>query len=499
MNTKPRIFIGSSIESLIVAEAIKANFEFENVEARIWNEDLFTPDDFTLNKLIQFTKSFDIAIFVWASDDKVEIENRNITKKQPRDNVILEAGMFYASLGKDRVFLFAPQEDTPKIPSDLLGLTPIRYKLPSDGNYKSELNYGVSKIKKIIKEIGVLNRDEIDNLPYQIFGSLDRAKNSIVQHCINSTEIKILSNKGLEFFGSDSSIVSLADILKYKKLRQIKVLLLSPKSRWINRGLMALRKYESLDDFRNELTATHKILEIGMKKIITDTKIEGSGIKYHLGEPYFRFIMTDNDVFVSTYAENPSTQVRDLPVYHFKNSFGSLYGSLKKHFNDYWKNNAEVGATISEFIDVEVSAGGLVYCKVEGRTYILLIQREDGSWVLPKGHKKRNEKNLEITVLREITEETSISASQLEIIKKIDSYSFDETADKIGINKLNHFYLVVCNNSSLPLLTTDPDHILAKWYDINDEIPFLFYNYQKIIISETIKNEFDINIKINPK
>ena len=72
MNKKIRIFIGSSAESLKVAQAIKANFEHDSdIEVRIWNENLFKPGQYTLDDLIRFTKSFDFGIFVWANDDKV--------------------------------------------------------------------------------------------------------------------------------------------------------------------------------------------------------------------------------------------------------------------------------------------------------------------------------------------------------------------------------------------------------------------------------------------
>ncbi|MBK8853211.1 MAG: nucleotide-binding protein [Saprospiraceae bacterium] len=145
---KIRIFIGSSVESLIISKAIKANFQYDQIEVRIWSDDLFKPGEYTLDELLKFTKSFDFAIFVWADDDYIENTNRKIKQTQPRDNVILEAGIFYGSLGRERVFLFAPSDNNPKIPSDLLGLSTIRYNTPTDENYIAELEVGVNKIKK---------------------------------------------------------------------------------------------------------------------------------------------------------------------------------------------------------------------------------------------------------------------------------------------------------------------------------------------------------------
>ncbi|WBX98950.1 TIR domain-containing protein [Chryseobacterium gambrini] len=496
--TKTRIFIGSSAESLKIAKAIKANFQFDNLEVRIWSDDLFRPGEYTLDELLKFTKSFDFAIFVWADDDNIEIVSRKIQQTQPRDNVILEAGMFYSSLGRDRVFLFAPNDNNPKIPSDLLGLSTIRYNTPSDNNYVAELEIGVSKIKKIIFERGPLQKTKQDSLPIKIYHSLEDAKKTIIEKCFNSEEIKILSNKGLEFFGSDNSIISNADINKFKNLKQLKILLLSTKSSWLNRGFMALRKYETIEDVMNELNSTHKILEIGMLKFLKGKYLLNSGIKHHFGEPFFRFILTDYSVFVSTYAENPTTQVRDLPVYEFNKEFGSLYGSLRKHFNDLWKNNSEYGETYKEIKDVEISAGGILILNSDGEKHIALVEREDGSWVLPKGHKNTNEIDTEQTAIREVSEETGIPTNEINSIKKIDSYTFDETANYHKSSKINYFYLMeYIGAESLPVLKTDPDHKSAKWWKLSDELPFLFYSYQKIVITEIMKNAYNIDVKIN--
>ena len=48
-------------------------------------------------------------------------------------------------------------------------------------------------------------------------------------------------------------------------------------------------------------------------------------------------------------------------------------------------------------------------------------------------------------------------------------------------------------------LHTDFEHLSAKWWNIREELPFLFYIYQKILISETIKTVFDVDVKINER
>ena len=336
-------------------------------------------------------------------------------------------------------------------------------------------------------------------LAVRIYQNLEEAKPYIIEKAKNAQEIKILANKGIEFFGSDSSIISLADYEEYRKIKRLKIVLLSPKSTWINRGFMALRKYESIDDFKSELNSTHVIVEMGMKKFLKELSLEKSGIKYQKGEPYFRFIMIDDTVFVSSYAENPSEQVRDLPVYEIKKDYGSLYGALKKHFNGLWVNNSVYGKTFKENIDIEISAGGFVFCKHNSSVWLALVQREDGSWVLPKGHKKIKDNSLEETAIREVSEETGLKTSKMRCLRKIDTYSYDETAEELAINKINHFYLIEYVSEEINELHTDFEHLSAKWWNIEKELPFMFYVYQKILINETIKKEFNVEAKIHER
>ena len=381
------------------------------------------------------------------------------------------------------------------MPSDLLGVTYIDFSEGKKAKAEMDLRDWLYDLSKSSSK----DTANDDYLTVRTFQNLEAAKPYIIEKAKNALEIKILANKGLEFFGSDSSIISLAEYKNYYKLKRLKMVLLSPESSWINRGLMALRKYESIDDFKSELESTHIIVEMGMKKFLKELHLEKSGIKYQKGEPYFRFIMIDDTVFVSTYAETPSEQVRDLPVFEIKKDYGSLFGSLKKHFNDLWVNNSVYGKTFKENIDIEISAGGFVFCKQNSKIFLALVQREDGSWVLPKGHKKIKDFSIEETAIREVSEETGLQASKLKCLRKIDTYSYDETAEELAVNKINHFYLMEYISDEVNELHTDFEHLSAKWWNIEEELPFMFYIYQKILINETIKREFNIDAIIHER
>src|SRR5215469_3138659 len=87
-NLFPRVFVGSSSESLPAARGLKANLE-QAAEVRIWDEGLFAAGNYTLEDLASFTGSFDFAIFIFGADDSVS--SRGAHFSAPRGNVVLEA------------------------------------------------------------------------------------------------------------------------------------------------------------------------------------------------------------------------------------------------------------------------------------------------------------------------------------------------------------------------------------------------------------------------
>jgi 8-oxo-dGTP pyrophosphatase MutT (NUDIX family) len=482
-----RVFIGSSTESLPVARGLKANLE-EHAEVRIWDEDLFTPGRYTLEELLDVTASFDFAIFVWTGDDAVH--SRGVQFTSPRDNVILEAGLFYGRLGRDRVFLCAAKGSSVKTPSDLLGLKILSFQEPSDANYRAAAGSAAAVIVSRIRALGAIR-----NAPPQlaagpgvdIYPSFLAARAEIVDACKNAREIKALSNKGLAFFGLDDSVVSIAEIANYAKLQRIHVLLMHVESPWINRGLIELRHYESIASYKKELGASHAIVESSMVRLRSMINLSRSEIRYHEAEPCFRIVMTEDVAFVSSYAEHPSIQVRDIPVFACKAEQGSLYGAFQRYFNDIWQNSSYAGVPpAGRKQSPEVSAGGIVFTTVNGADYVALVQRHDGGWVLPKGHRSGGEE-LRATAVREVSEETGLERSSLLVREKLDAYASDETGEMYDEQKVVHFFVMRYAGDELPPLTADVDHRDARWWNTAEELPNIHYPYQRTLLAETME------------
>ena len=147
---KPTVFIGSSGESLPVVRALFRLLEGD-FEIQPWNADIFTPGSIGLQALIGRVDQVDFAIFVFTGDDLTI--SRGIEKSSPRDNVTFELGLFMGQLGHERTLIVYDREDAPKLPTDLLGVTVLRYT-PSS-NLMASLTGVASELTQHLKNLGV--------------------------------------------------------------------------------------------------------------------------------------------------------------------------------------------------------------------------------------------------------------------------------------------------------------------------------------------------------
>ncbi|MBD0379087.1 NUDIX hydrolase [Paenibacillus sedimenti] len=94
----------------------------------------------------------------------------------------------------------------------------------------------------------------------------------------------------------------------------------------------------------------------------------------------------------------------------------------------------------------EISAGGVVYRKQDGRLQVQMIQDRYGKITLAKGKMEPGE-TVEQTALREILEETGI---QGRIIEPVEIIAYQYTNPSLGVvDKEVHYYLVEAVDGSL--------------------------------------------------
>ena len=152
-NRRPVVFIGSSKESLPIAEAIKSNLDDKDIIVHLWTEGVFGASQFALTELEKQVQESDFAVLVLGADDIVE--SRSEISDAPRDNVIFELGLFMGALSHERTFMVIPRDFNIKIPTDLLGLIPLKYEADDSNEYPNLLGPVCEQLRHTIKKMDV--------------------------------------------------------------------------------------------------------------------------------------------------------------------------------------------------------------------------------------------------------------------------------------------------------------------------------------------------------
>src|SRR5688572_7180536 len=155
---KPRIFLGSSGKQAKLLQALTRGLE-DVAHVEPWTTS-FHPGTTTLERLLQLTREVDFAAFAFARDDWTTHGASGSPPAEsgqaaPRDNVVFEAGLFGGTLGMHRTFIL--HANGAKLPSDLLGLTCVRY---GDATSAAEMRVVNQKIRKAIEGVGRVARIE---------------------------------------------------------------------------------------------------------------------------------------------------------------------------------------------------------------------------------------------------------------------------------------------------------------------------------------------------
>ena len=152
MNPRPVLFVGCSTEALDLGRAIQTALDHDPFIVRVWTDGIFDPTSFAIESLVRELHAVDFAALVLSPDDTVI--SRDTTNDAPRDNLIFELGLFMGSLGRGRTFLICPRGVDIKIPTDLMGITPLTYKPDLDLAPGTAVAVACNIIRKLIHKVG---------------------------------------------------------------------------------------------------------------------------------------------------------------------------------------------------------------------------------------------------------------------------------------------------------------------------------------------------------
>ena len=189
MKRTTKLFIGSSVEGLRIAESVKAQLEHSVIRAEIWTQGTFKANGYPLEQLESALDKYQYGLFVMTPDDLISSRNEQFTVA--RDNVLLELGMFIGRYGRNNCFILVPRgNNSPKIPSDLSGFNTISY----DPEWASEsidaaLGTPARDIKKAIENSSQEQEQEQEQ---DILNSNINSKSKNDNESIQQTILKLL-------------------------------------------------------------------------------------------------------------------------------------------------------------------------------------------------------------------------------------------------------------------------------------------------------------------
>ncbi len=138
-----KIFIASSRESLGLVREIEVWLEEKGHEPVPWDKPgLFVPGAQTFQTLIDISRTVEAAVFVFSADDRAWYRGDSVAL--PRDNVLIEYGLFAGALDPRRAIIC--RDGSPKHPVDLAGLTYIDLSVTRRSRGKLELSIWAGRL-----------------------------------------------------------------------------------------------------------------------------------------------------------------------------------------------------------------------------------------------------------------------------------------------------------------------------------------------------------------
>jgi ADP-ribose pyrophosphatase YjhB (NUDIX family) len=129
-------------------------------------------------------------------------------------------------------------------------------------------------------------------------------------------------------------------------------------------------------------------------------------------------------------------------------------------------------------------AGGVVWNPKLG---IVVVNQNNDSWSLPKGHLEEGETHLEAAI-REINEESGIPMEELRLICPLGTYERSQIKrDPDQLTEMRTISLFLFKTDYIKLSPKDPENPEARWVAIDMVTSILTHPKDKVFFSSVIE------------
>jgi hypothetical protein len=336
-----RIFLASSRESISDMHKVARWLETFTHEPLTWDEpEAFLPGTYTLDGLMEISREVEAAVFIFGEDDKVWY--RTEESLQPRDNVLLEYGLFAGILGRERVLIC--RKGKARTPSNLEGIVHIDI---SDGKIESARGRMQAWLTRLDKNRGQLSHPMLAREYVRIVTDNRRILDAEYRERKYSAQyidiIGMALSGALDELATDESHRMLRRILFDNA--QVRLMFLAPTSEYAKQR--AIEDGDSVEQLRLRLRgAVQRSVDVyvRLKKLFDNeglkdkTRMASTGsfeIKMTDFCPHFTIFRTDNSILWGIYTA--SSMGLYSSVLQVNTSHDALFRQLQDHFNSVWK------------------------------------------------------------------------------------------------------------------------------------------------------------------
>ncbi|MCW3847734.1 nucleotide-binding protein [Sphingomonas sp. LB-2] len=423
---RPRIFIGSSNERRDVARAVEANLQ-EVADTCFWPH-IFRPGHTTYQNLIDTSNAVDFAVIILGPDD--ETTSRGTTQPSPRDNLVLELGLFVGALGPDRVFAIVERGTSFKVMSDYHGVNWLDFDPARNHELKMAVSSASTDIIHEISRLGPVGRSspkdllvsaaDLDGLE-RTYTSFEDAEGDLYNDLANTIgPLQIFCYIGSKDLGIRGALFELMKSLVEAGGVDIRVLHASARSPvFDSQRLLALGKdpervRELLDHTRESLHRLEQRTNSTLRRRSHDL-------------PYIwrLYCLPDRLYFMPYTVRKDAT--KHSPVLVFSRTSGSMYYSFRDWFDHVWSSSSPVRVTLSDLISPATPAGAALFLKWDGM-HVFGVPRRDISASHNRlrffgigGKREHEDETLEACALREAREEL---AGAIDVLKDADTTTY---------------------------------------------------------------------------
>lgn len=136
----------------------------------------------------------------------------------------------------------------------------------------------------------------------------------------------------------------------------------------------------------------------------------------------------------------------------------------------------------------QISAGGIIFRRKNGRIEIFFLKREDGRWTFPKGKQQLGESYV-VAAIREIKEETGIN--ELRYLAPLGSTAFRYMERYQGpvkaISKVVHFFLFEAPAEAVYKLPGTEGIVEAAWVRADRAFATLSYRNMDRLLAKALR------------